>query len=545
MSSHQRIQKPINHLFPQLLSRISQPSPASRDSPSPTGGHSKGSRSLKGFARRLKELIKRRGRRHPTPSQSPSIIVALPDAVLLNIFDFYRLDFMNYVGPTYTWHRLAHVCKRWRHIVFASADRLGLRIVCTERTPARELLNIWPPLPIIINYWLYSTTSNFPPSRAITVFGHHNRVCQIQLSHLSPVLLGILATAIQEPFPELTILELCSDDETTPILPESFLGGFAPRLERLLLDGIAFPGLPRLLLSAVGLVSLLLGKIPPDTGYISPEVIATCLSTLTRLEFLRIEFQSPSPSRTVDGSQRPRILMRAVLPTLTWLEFEGANKYLEDLVARIEAPLLSNAIIRFFNQTVFDITQLSRFIDRAERLNSPSQAEVVFHSDFTEIALSQPQGRVVNLTLQVSCMTPDGQVSSMAQICHRASPLLSGVERLEICGGEYGHSLDEWYGDIENTHWLELLHSFIAVERLHITEYLGSLLASALGEISARRAAEMLPVLRTLFLEEREPSEFVQSAIRQFTSAQGHPVAICRRQSEWEDELRRELEIDG
>jgi len=346
---------------------------------------------------------------------------------------------------------------------------------------------------------------------------------------------------IQEPFPALTILELRSDDETAPILPESFLGGFAPRLQRLLLEGIAFPALPRLLLSAVGLVSLLLDKIPPNTGYISPEVITTCLSTLTRLKFLRIEFQSPSG--TFDGGQ-PQILMRAVLPTLTWLEFKGANEYLEDLVARIEAPLLNNAKIRFFNQTIFDITQLSQFVDRAEKLNSPSQARVNFLSDFTEVTLSQPRGRAGNLTLQVSCITPGQQVSSMAQICHKASPFLSGVERLEICGGEYGHSHYEWYGNIENSHWLELLDPFIAVERLHITEYLGSLVASALGGIPARRAAEVLPALQSLFLEEHEPSEFTQSAIRQFTTARRHTVAICRRNSEWEDELRWELGID-
>ncbi|KAH9958058.1 hypothetical protein BC827DRAFT_1222005 [Russula dissimulans] len=539
MSSHQRIQ--IHHLFPQLISRIAQPSPDNRDSSSPIRGHSEGSKSVKGFSRRWKELIKRRGRR---TRHSTTTIGALPDGVLLNIFDFYRLDFLNYVGPTYTWHRLVHVCKRWRHIVFASVRRLDVRIACTERTPVRKSLrlDVWPPLPIIIKCRLCSTTSNFPTSSVMTALDHRDRVCQIQLSHLSPALLEILATSIQEPFPALTILELCSDDDTAPILPGSFLAGFAPRLQRLLLEGIAFPALPRLLLSAIGLVSLLLDKIPPNT-YISPKVITTCLSTLTRLKFLRIEFQSPS--RTFDGSQRPQTQTRAVLPSLTWLEFKGANEYMEDLMARIETPLLNHAQIKFLNQTIFDITQLSQFIDRAERLNDPSQAKVDFLSDFAEITVSQPRGRVGNLTLQISSTTPDWQVSSMAQICHRASPLLSGVERLEICGGEYGYLQDEWQGDIENTHWLGLLYPFIAVERLHITEYLGSLVASALGGIPARRAAEVLPELRSLFLEELEPSEFVQSAIRQFVSARRHPVAICHRKCEWEDELRwLDLETD-
>ena len=65
-----------------------------------------------------------------------------------------------------------------------------------------------------------------------------------------------------------------------------------PSLGVLVLDGIPFPGLPKLLLSATYLVYLHLYNIP-HSGYISPDVMVTALTALTSLQFLQLEFQSP------------------------------------------------------------------------------------------------------------------------------------------------------------------------------------------------------------------------------------------------------------
>jgi len=331
---------------------------------------------------------------------------------------------MNYVGPACAWHRLAHVCRRWRHVVFASPRRLGLHIVCTEKTPVRESLDIWPPLPIIIRYWLYSTSaSEHPILNAIAALEHRNRVRQIQLSHVTRPLLDIMAMAMREPYLALTTLELWSDDEMAPVLPDTFLGGSAPRLQRISLEGIAFPALPRLLCSTVNLVSLLLDKIPPDaTDYISPQVMAISLSGLTWLKFLRIDFLPPGLPPHLH--QNPRQQTRAVLPSLTWLEFQGVNEYLEDLLSRIEAPLLENIDIKFFDQITFGVPQLLQFITHSEKLNSPNEAKMNFHSDFIQITLSPPRGTVGNFTLQVLCTVPLWQVLSAVQICDQAIPLL-------------------------------------------------------------------------------------------------------------------------
>jgi hypothetical protein len=59
-----------------------------------------------------------------------------------------------------------------------------------------------------------------------------------------------------KPFPELIHLQLRAYDEPAPVVPDSFIDGSAPRLRYLNWDGIPYPGLPKLLLSATDLVTL-------------------------------------------------------------------------------------------------------------------------------------------------------------------------------------------------------------------------------------------------------------------------------------------------
>jgi hypothetical protein len=104
----------------------------------------------------------------------------LPDDLLLHIFHFNRLLDANELWRlTWKWDRLAHVCRRWRFIVFASPNFLDLKLVYTPRTRA-ELMGIWPPLPIVIMDsfgWPMSEDYDFG-----AVIVHPNRVCQIKLS---------------------------------------------------------------------------------------------------------------------------------------------------------------------------------------------------------------------------------------------------------------------------------------------------------------------------------------------------------------------------
>jgi F-box-like len=461
------------------------------------------------------------GLRPDRPLDRVGHVTMLPDEVLLNVFDFYRLDTMDSVGYTWAWHNLVHVCRRWRSVIFASPHHLSLRLVCKSRTPVRKTLDAWPALPIGIQaHPIHEDEDNI-----VAALEHSDRVSRIELSGLTGFQLERCASVMQEQFPPLTFLWLELYDPIAPVLTDAFLGGSAPRLRTVLLNGIPFPTLPRLLLTSSDLVNIQLWNIPV-TGYFSPEVLAICLSALTRLESLSIEFQSPrsTPDRT---NRHPPPLTPAVLPALTRLYFQGVSEYLEDLVARINAPLVSHVMITFFNQLVFDIPQLPQFIDRTEKLMPLNRAAVTFRPHTVGITLYSTTGPA-KLDLQISCRESDWQISSMEQICIQCSLLLSRVERLEVHEGSFLRP--QWLDDMDSAQWLELFIPWTSVQSLHVSEELQPLVAPALQDLTGRRAAEVLPALRTLFLEGLQHGS-MSGSIEPFIAARklsDHPVAVLR-----------------
>jgi hypothetical protein len=186
----------------------------------------------------------------------------LPDNVLLEIFVFYLVLYRNN-SPEWKWLFLVHVCQKWRQIVFASPRRLDLQILCTNKTRVRKNLGIWPALPLVVKYG-YSGRSIGPRGEGniIAVLQHPDRVCNVDL-YTNGSQLGKMAKVMKKPFPVLTHLEIYSNDGNAPVLPAKFLGGSAPRLQKIYLHRIPFPALPTLLLSTSDLVNLHLSKIPP------------------------------------------------------------------------------------------------------------------------------------------------------------------------------------------------------------------------------------------------------------------------------------------
>jgi len=456
--------------------------------------------------------------------RGPGAVSRLPDDVLLKIFDFYRLSSKSHAAHTWPWKRLAHVCQKWRQLVFASPCRLDLGLFCDSKTPVRETLDIWPVLPIIIRSTLSSSPYNNDDGENIfAALEHRDRVCKVELKIISYYLLTRLSTVMREPLPALTGLCLSSNDYAPPVLPDEFLGGSAPNLQHFDLDGIPFPALPKLLLSTTHLVRLRLRRIP-HSGYISPEAMASCLATLSNLDTLVLEFQSPRPLSDREN-RRPLPLTRLVLPALTTFEFQGVSEYLEDLVAQIDAPQLSRVRSRFFHQLTFDNPQLSKFIDRTGLLKALSRAEVQFLSDVVKITLGSTVGRG-KLEFSISCCQPDWQVSSMAQLCGQLSGLVSRIKQLEVRKGCILRS--KWPEDMEFAQWLELFDPFVAVEMLGIRK-VGQLVVPALCELSGERAAEVLPAMRTLAFRGLDATSPLKDDLRPFVSARrnfNHPVAV-------------------
>jgi hypothetical protein len=361
-------------------------------------------------------------------------------------------------------------------------------------------------------------------------------------------ILGSTATAI--PGTDTSQLWLQqTKGETAPVIPASFIGGFAPRLQTLDLNWIPFPGLPKLLSSATYLVRLSLWGIP-YSGYISPEEMATCHSVLTRLESLIIEFRS---FRTHPDQipRRPLPPTRSLLPVLTVFRFRGVDKYLEDLVSRIDAPLLENLAITFPNQLIFNSPQLTQFISRALKaggFEAHDTARVAF-SD--RVSFKVPHTNDGRLCLEISWIPIYGQLSSLVQVCSSCLPraLISSVEHLYILQDRF--SKLHWQGDIERGRWRELLHLFTAVKVFHISQEFEPRITPALLEIGGER---VLPTLQTLFDEETLSSGpfHWQGAVRrferQFSTVSSHPEDIegwlrglgeCRPRGE--DKREREI----
>ncbi|KAI0298753.1 hypothetical protein B0F90DRAFT_1818404 [Multifurca ochricompacta] len=277
-------------------------------------------------------------------------------------------------------------------------------------------------------------------------------------------------------------------------LPIGFLGGSTPRLRDVHLDGISFPTLPVLLLSTRNLVSLRLESIPMS-GYFPPDTFAIGLSTTTQLEYLEVHFlPQPPPAR---WSRNPPPRDRHVLPALTGFQFTGESGYLEDLVARINAPVLKRISITFFEELTCYIPRFSQFVRRAEELRSPRE-----------------------FSSEISCYEPDQQVPLLAHICEQFCDLFAGVERLEIL------LWSRWFDPKEDVSepWIELFRPFKAVKRLDVTGTLVPSIASALERDTARYT---LPALRDLYLN--APQGSISTCIEPFITARklsARPVSV-------------------
>ena len=387
-----------------------------------------------------------------------------------------------------SWRTLVHVCRQWRSAVFESPRRLNLRLVCTSVTPARDTLDVWPALPLVIQCHGPIVSMD----DIVAVLERSNRVCQIELRNLSSSCLKTVSAAMQEPFPELTDLELKSNDETMPVLLGPFLGGSAPCLRSLELGGIPFPGLPKLLLSATHLVTFRFERIP-HSGYFSPQAILSALSTLTSLKTLWLEFESPRSCPDL-ASRRPPPPTRFILPALTYFFFQGVSEYLDDLVAGIEAPRLCAFYITFFNQIVFDTPQLIQFIGRTPSSNALQNAHFIFSDSIATVRLSS---RTSELEVKVSCRELDWQVSSLEQVCTSCLPPLSTLEVLYIYGASSMRA--DRPDKIEKTLWLELLQPFTSVTKLYLSDEFAQGIVPALRERGG--TTEVLPTLQNIFLK--------------------------------------------
>ena len=408
--------------------------------------------------------------------------------------------------------------------MFASSRHLHLEHVCTHGTPVKENLGYLHPFPIIVSfpdhYFQDGDADNL-----VAALEHRDRVQVVNINIL-PSLFERLVTAMQEPFPALTRLQLESDPfVASPLLPDTFLGGSAPHLQTIYMAGISFPAAPTLLSSARDLVYVDLRDIP-ESGFILPEAMVASLAALSKLESLTFGFE-----RGMSYHDRMRLpsITRTVIPALTKFSFDGLFEYLEDFVALIDAPQLNYLHIRYLDEDAridYQIPQLCKFIVRSEKLN-----------------FSRSRFRHAHLTAEPFIATVellDGGRSSfrlsiledaIGQAVNQLSALLTDVNRLFI----------DSTGEIQTMgiyiRWLEVFRPFTAVKALSIDDELSSNILPALKSITSERATEVLPVLNLLRI--KGGVELMKS-IKTFVAARqnvGRLVTIVSGDTEFRERL--------
>ena len=390
----------------------------------------------------------------PLPDRTASIEV-LPDDVLLIIFCFYQV-----FSPLH-WHRLAHVCRQWRYIVFASPRCLNLRLYCNPGTPVLKTLDCWPALPIVVQYsgcQIVDSPTSEDEDNVVAALKHSDRICSISLI-VTRSLLKKLGTSVHS-FPELEdLVLLCRSDPYMPF-PPNFRWGTC--LRSLNLTGISLSTLPQLLSASPNLVDLQLHDII-STRQRFPQNFASFLSGMTLLQSLSLHFHVLNTHLDTHPFSEERI----VFPALTHIKIRGLKSdYLNSFVAQIDAPHLADIEIMLIYQHNIDVSPFMQFVDRIEKQKSHSRADILSSGCAISMTLSEPQS-CSRIKMGICCRDLAEQFSSMTRICNDFSQSLLGVRDLRI---ETTQKPSRRYGGDGTTveNWLELIRWFGGAGRLHV-----------------------------------------------------------------------------
>jgi hypothetical protein len=159
----------------------------------------------------------------------------------------------------------------------------------------------------------------------------------------------------------------------------------------------------------------------------------------------------------------------------------------------------------------------------------PEKGYIAFNSVavFVKFPSQTADGEV--LSMQIPCTVSDWQLSSLEQVCNSSLPPASTLEDLYIFDDR--KYPPRWQDDVENTLWLDLLRSCVAVKNLYLSEEYVPRIAPALQELVGGRTTEVLPTLENIILMGFQPSSPLHEGIEKFVAARrltSHPVAVSR-----------------
>ena len=486
----------------------------------------------------------------PPTSEQPEYSVVyrahihrLDNDSLFQIFNHYRLDHKDNWTSRLRWRKLAHVCQRWRCLVFDYCSSLDVCLSITNNSRPTYGLCHFPPVPLIIEYSI-QTSSMY--TGLTTDFGampwedkdkihlglqQHGYVFRADLRAPSSDLRTCLKL-MNKPFPRLERLSLFSTttEEMDLVLPETLQ---APDLRRLSLHGISLPKGLSSLSSTNALSTLSLTHIR-DSCYFSPVDLVTRLHGLPHLEELSIGFATPMSLPSSKGESLSAPIPPVTLPALERLTFRGMDVYLDCLIARISAPRLGRLGLTLFFDLDFTLVNLTEFIDKTEGFGRPLRrpprrpdAQVNFNKDGASINAGYHVHQVYwdfSLRVNINCKRLDWQVASTAEVCNALGNVLSAVEELKLDFNEDWMPSD-WTRTHDKTLWHELLRPFTGVKKLHVGSSLILELSRALKSVAG--VLELLPDLKELDVQVQ--IDHAKNAFSEFVETResvGRPVHL-------------------
>jgi hypothetical protein len=449
-------------------------------------------------------------------------INSLPDELLVEIFDWSRLDDGYDWIFRRRWYKLLQICRRWRYVVLEWASRLKICFLCNSANPITTMPSHLTAIPLAIKFepnWPLPYLPKPPKKELLLALQHCNRLYNIFIGCCALEGSGLLK-ALDNAFPILEALSLLYNDGIQ-VLPNNFV---APRLRALHLVKFTIPMGHLSLTNAANLLSLRLERIPAS-GYYPPEYLVECIANMPHLENIWFGFEE-DPDMVMELARTE--ITRMVLPKLSRLKYTGIIIYLDNLLARISTPVLHD-----FRFLVF-LTQSSTLTV----LSLPTFLGTIQNLDFRTAVISfdQPSFKFTNTyhPEQPSVVPPyfsfniydeiqDRAAVSMIQtLCSANAPALPVVEYLDLEA--------YWYSLGFMTHhplWYTFLRLFRGVKTLRTDSVLATVLSDVLDPHNEAATNELLPVLSELVVVSRD--DLLQQPFSSFIHARrlaGHSVDL-------------------
>ncbi|KAI0265601.1 hypothetical protein BC834DRAFT_877705 [Gloeopeniophorella convolvens] len=340
-------------------------------------------------------------------NDASATIESLPDDVLLDIFDSYRLDMIadTHSFGLYQWYQVvpAHVCQRWRRIIIASPKRLRLQICCSWDFPAAEVLRYSPPFPIVVRY----TATGRADYGMVVAVGHLDRIRDLTL-RFTPLYAHMVHSMSNRRAPLLENLDLTLDSHKEYMsLPGPFiLGDDAPQLRQVRLANVLFP-----VITARNVVSFTFILHLSNPGGTWLDDLSASIHSMPRLQLLslRLEQRVSSISPFKD---RPRV----VLQELRTIRYLGPSIPFDVIFSRIE---------------IISLIVLNLNITDPQPVIIPSLARYFYKLPRSIFTLAHVEASPTSLYVASSpTYPPPGQASVLLRLYHSGpelSPLIPDI----------------------------------------------------------------------------------------------------------------------